>query len=121
MLKILKLTRGFSIINMYSSESDAFVSITTSDVFLYGSHMVNPSEVLPASAGVSGPRPVASVLGTGSSVLVFGATTSFRDLGLDGQDVARDVGDTLTKFRNTTKASDISLISDLKYIHVIHQ
>ena len=79
----LKLYTWVTINIMDSSESDTFVSITTSDVFWDGS-VVNPTEVLPATAGVSGPRPLTSVLGTGSSVPVSGATTSFQGLGPEG-------------------------------------
>ena len=71
---------------MDSSEADAFLSITTSDVFWDGSQVLNPSEVLPVSAGVSGSRPITSI-GAGSSVPVTGATTSFQDLGPDGHRV----------------------------------
>ena len=79
----LKLYTWVTINIMDSSESDTFVSITTSDVFWDGS-VVNPTEVLPATAGVSGPRPLTSVLGAGSSVPVSGATTSFQGLGPEG-------------------------------------
>jgi len=74
---------------MDSSESDNYTSITNSDVFWDGSHLSNPSvsEVLPATAGISGPRPITSVLGAGSSVPVTGATMSTQDLGPGGHRV----------------------------------